>query len=481
MSIVLALVLCGVGVIAPGLSRWRTGDFAGPAALIVATWSIAAGLFLLRMLPYPAMPAQAAGALLLGVGSLLAGTLLAAPLSRRAAPRDWPVPNAGTWVVAFSLVGIAGTLWYVWEVQRLLGLHALLDNSTRIRIALAGYEIPSRFLFLQFFCIIAPILAAGLWLGGTRFRAWQWSVVAACIACTWITTDRTQFFIVVLAVLFMYLLRYGRSLSVTRSIAAVLVAGTALSANFLAVGYWTGRSPENLGFALSAPRASAAAASRRQRVHTPGQPAVRMEDGALEATDSSTLEAVSTSQNKLVAAVYRKTSTLYLYATGSFAAFALWFPPEGPPTYGLHCLYPVVRLFNRLGVLTWELPAPVLGFTKVVRRGNASILFNGYTLLYYPISDFGVVGMVVYCLVLGLIVGITYERTRRVRTSSLHLLLMGQFSVALVLSVFVNKFNSTMSWYLAVATTAPFLVSAIAGAWRDRTGATKPEADVASR
>jgi ABC-type Mn2+/Zn2+ transport system permease subunit len=72
----------------------------------------------------------------------------------------------------------------------------------------------------------------------------------------------------------------------------------------------------------------------------------------------------------------------------------------------------------------------------------------------------------VYCLLTGLLVGTVYERTSRARSSSLHLLLMGQLSVALTLSVFVNKFNNTASWYLAVMTTAPFWVSRLARVFR---------------
>ena len=40
------------------------------------------------------------------------------------------------------------------------------------------------------------------------------------------------------------------------------------------------------------------------------------------------------------------------------------------------------------------------------------------------------------------------------------LLSLGQLSTALVLTVFVNKFNNTASWYIYVWSCAPFLVSA---------------------
>jgi hypothetical protein len=48
--------------------------------------------------------------------------------------------------------------------------------------------------------------------------------------------------------------------------------------------------------------------------------------------------------------------------------------------------------------------------------------------------------------------------------SPLYLLMSSQIAAALVLSVFVNKFNNTASWYVFVLTTAPFTVSAVMGA-----------------
>jgi hypothetical protein len=473
-------------------ARWRTGDYAHPVALVVGAWSLSLGLFLLRMLPYPTLPGSTAVVLLLGAGSLVAGMFLARPLTRRSAPRIWPIAKPTVWLVAYATLGLCGTAWYIWEIHRLLGLGALLHDATRIRIALARYEIPSRFLFLQFFCMIAPLLATGLALGGHRLRAWHWGLVALCAGATWITTDRTQFFTIVLTALFMFLARKGREGSGLELTGAVALAGAALAANFLAVGYWTGRTPGNLGFSLSAPRVSApalrAAARRAPGAAVPALPVtgvgrptapMHLEAGAQDAPDSSLIDPPDPDpRGGLVGVVLRKGSTLYLYATGSYAAFALWYPPSQPLTHGVHALYPVARLLNRIGLLPGPLPSPVLGFSTIVRRGTRSILFNGYTFLYYPLQDFGPAGMMAYCLIVGLFAGLVYERTRRVRGSPVHLLLMGQISVGLALSIFVNKFNSTTAWYLAVATTAPFWVSGLACSWRGR--CRPPTADAAA-
>ncbi len=520
MNIVIALGLCGAGVAALAWARARTGDFANPAALATAVWCSSFGLFLLRMLPYPEMPLLAAATLLLGASALVGGMLLARPLARHAAPRVWQVPGPAVWIVGYACLGLVGTVWYVWEVGRLLGFQTLLHDATRVRIALANYEIPSRFLFLQFFCMIAPILATALTLGAVRLKAWQWGLVVACAGATWVTTDRTQFFTIVITSLFMFLYRYGGTLSVRRLIGGLVLAGLALTANFLAVGYWTGRSPENLGFVLTAPRpgsglASGPAAGARaaaalaatpgprkspgKLARQPGQPSVptapaplpaaggaapaappaapsQLERGTTDAPDALLMQpATPLTRNRFLAAVLRKGSTFYLYATASYAAFALWFPPDQPLTYGVQSAYPVARLLNRVGLISTTLPPQVLGFTKVVRRGTDVILFNGYTFLYYPLRDFGVAGMAAYCLLVGLLIGTVYERTRRMRASALHLVVLGQLTLGIVLSIFVNKFNSTITWYIVFATSLPFWGSALVVRWR--AGRLRPDSE----
>jgi hypothetical protein len=126
----------------------------------------------------------------------------------------------------------------------------------------------------------------------------------------------------------------------------------------------------------------------------------------------------------------------------------------------------VARFLERAGVIRHDVPSPIPGFVKIVRRGNDVDFFNGYAFLYYPISGVCAVGAAVYRLPTGLLEGAAYERTRRARPSSLRLLGMGQLSVALTLSVFVNKFSDTASWYLAVMTTAPSWVGALARLFR---------------
>jgi hypothetical protein len=88
--------------------------------------------------------------------------------------------------------------------------------------------------------------------------------------------------------------------------------------------------------------------------------------------------------------------------------------------------------------------------------GPALVGWNGYTLLYYPFLDFGLAGIFFYCLAIGVAAGIVYQFTRAARDCPVCLLALSQITLALALSIFVNKFNSTAAWYLLLWSTAPF-------------------------
>jgi oligosaccharide repeat unit polymerase len=121
--------------------------------------------------------------------------------------------------------------------------------------------------------------------------------------------------------------------------------------------------------------------------------------------------------------------------------------------------YPIVRLLQRSGLVSMTLPPAIPEFVSLGISGAEDRKFNGYTFLYYPLVDFGPAGALVYAGVIGLIVGLAYGWTRRNRSAPLRLLVMGQLSTALVLSIFVSKFNNTASWYVVVLTALPFLLA----------------------
>jgi oligosaccharide repeat unit polymerase len=161
----------------------------------------------------------------------------------------------------------------------------------------------------------------------------------------------------------------------------------------------------------------------------------------------------------VVGTIVRGRSDLYLYATGSYAAFAVWYQERSPRTHGLHVGYPLFRALQRVGLYSGDLPPHIPPFVAVLPGNPMPFGWNGYTLLYYPLLDFGTAGMVLYCLGVGAFCGAAYQAVRVVRRSPPHLLVAAHTTTALVLSIFVNKFNNTAWWYILLLSLAPFVVS----------------------
>ena len=433
------LILASLAVLA--WWRARTGEFCSPFAVVVASWGLTFSLFLLRLVPFKSISTRAGAIILVGVGSLLAGLFLAPWLDRHPKPRVWSAKGASWWVSLYSLLGIAGTGWYLREVQQRFGLGAILHDAPRVRYALLSYEIPSRFLFLQFLCMAAPLLAAAVAMAGQRLRWWVWGLVLIAWAGTCVTTDRTQFFVVTLAVAFIWLYHSGPNLSLRRIATFTGLAAVVLIANFMVVGYWVGKSADAVGTAPWVGRPTGQSVGVWQRV----------ERQALGYA-----------------------STIYLYATGSYPAFAAYVEEEHPRTYGVQSLYPVARLLERVGIVRGGVPYAIPDPVTIVQTADRTVGFNAFTYLYYPYQDFGTAGVAGYSLLIGLLAGSLHLRTRLVRSSPLHLLVLGQVSMALTLSVFVNKFNNTATWYVLTVTVLPFLATVSLDCMLDRVRTNRP-------
>jgi hypothetical protein len=425
MSTLLAFALPVLGCGATLLARLRDGEFLTPGSALTAAWSISFGLYLMRMLPYGPMPAEAAAVLALGAGCLLAGVRLGRRWCPAIRPEARQAAALEAWLWVYGIAGLTGLAWYLWEVHRLFGFWAFFQQGYEVRSALTEHRIPSHFLFLQLFCVTTPLVAVAALLTGRRLRPGLLLLVAVCVAGTWISTDLTKFYTIVLTVGAMYAYRRGAAFGWKALTGTLVVSGVLLLASFLIVGAWTGKSPRRLGLVLSPPLASSASPADR-----PGP----------------------------LGTVLRNGSTVYLYATASYAAFAVWYPWDHPRTHGLHAVYPAARALQRVGLYSGSLPAHIPQFVAILPGVPVPFGWNGYTLLYYPILDFGLPGMIVYCLAVGAFAGAAYQLMRAARTSPTRLLLVAQVTTALVLSIFVNKFNNTAWWYALVFSLAPFTI-----------------------
>jgi hypothetical protein len=428
----IAIALLTAAAAAPLVSRRVLGDFLSPPAIIVSTWFATLGLFAMRLLPYPPLGRETILIIAAALVSLLAGQVVAIRFvsSRRVPPAEAILPPRHNWWVAlYGALGLAGTAWYIHGIVTILGpqyLRAPLD----VRHALFTYQIPSTFLFLQLFCVAAPLLWLALRLSAVRIGGGATALAWAAAACTLITTDRTQLFTLVLAGTFMLAFRWGARIPLRLAAGVGALTLGLLVVAFLGLGAWHGRSPSRLGIQLTGP-------------------------GGYDAPAPPWVEAL------------QPAAVLYMYATASYAAFDIQVAAQAPSTRGKHTFFPVLRPLQRAGWLDIDLPSPIAPFVPVVHRPDApSIIFNTYTFLYYPYADFGAAGAVAYSGVIGLVTGLVYVVCKRDRRTAWRLLLIGQMSTALALAFFVNKFNNTASWYIFSATMAPFVLDAAYRRWR---------------
>lgn len=432
----IGVALLALAAFAVPVSRRWLGDYFPPATLFLAAWSATLGLFFLRLLPYPPLSGATAALLAGAVGLFLCGAaagqrLMQGPPIESVSSRQI---SANAWVLGYCALGLAGIAWYVWLVITTLGRRAIEDPYA-VRTALGTHEIPSTFLFLAFFCVAGPMLAVAMWLSGARLSRLTVATAAVCGAATWLSTDRTQFFTLVLGAFFGFVFQRGATLTWVPLVQAVVVAALLLVVNFLGVGMLMGKTPATLGLSLQLPAAT-----------EPRQPEpIGSEEGGPPSAPVRLLA---------------RGTTLYLYATASYGALNSLMAQPAPRTHGVYTIYPVARLLERLGAIRGAVPPYVL-FSRPLRLqdGSSDKRFNAYTFLVYPLLDFGVAGAVLYAGLTGVMAGAIYGWARRCRESALAMLLIGNLSVAVVLSIFVNKFNNTASWYIALATVLPLLVA----------------------
>lgn len=427
-----AIILLLLAVAAPVVSRRITGDTFGPLALIALTWGVTAALALLAWIPYHPMASSTWWFIAGNLAALVAGLLVGQRLAQRLPPRWQEPPRIGStgdrfaperWIVPMSIAAITGVAWYVAAAATRLGWRGMLDGE-RLRQALTTYEIPSTFLFLQFFCLVAPLVAAALALTGTRL-SWPARIGAVVAALgTLPTTDRTQVFSLIATLFLMWVFARGRALPGRRLLLVGAVVPAILAANFVAVDAWRRNVLEafELKLTIEAPDSRAAPAAR---------------------------------------AFWRRLTSAYYYATSSYPALDRLLLDPGPGTGGALTFYPVTRALERAG-LGPTTPPYIPGFVTITRPGDGPPAYsNAYTYLYYPLRDFGPRGTVVYSVALGLFCGLAIGWARAARHSPARVLVAAHVSTAIAFLPLFNKFNSSPWWYVGVWTLIPFAIVAL--------------------
>ena len=422
-----ASLLLALAVLTPFVSRRVTGDYLSPPAIVVSTWSIGVGLCLLYLVPYHPLQAGVLWFIAAAVVLLAVGGVVGTRLVRRPPVVDRLTAHAPAWVAAYSLAGLAGIGWYVAQVVGLLGWGGFRDGE-RVRSALSSFQIPSTFLFLQYFCLSAALLGWSLYLGRDTLARRHLILPALCAGGTLITTDRTQCFTLLLSAFCMYCFARAPRLTHVRFLVVSVLCPLILAVNFVAVDAWRVNILAAYGMKL------------------------RVEDPASRATP-------------LKAAAWRRATSAYFYATCSFPALQARLQAPSPPTWGMYTAYPVARLLERAHVLRTPTPPYIPEYVVVTTPvQQPPIETNAYSFLYYPLRDFGRDGALGYTLVLGLLAGAVYGWARRDRASALRIVVVGQVSTGLVFLPFVLKFNNTAWWYVLAWTILPFAAARLSAA-----------------
>jgi len=129
----------------------------------------------------------------------------------------------------------------------------------------------------------------------------------------------------------------------------------------------------------------------------------------------------------------------YVYLTGNIPAFDQYVLRTNEFTWGTFSLLPFFKILTKLLRLDIPLPSEVGIFV------NIPFPFNTYTYLNSAYSDFGVVGVIIYPLLMGFLATYLYMRMRRNPTLG-NVVGTALVSHGLLLSVSTNRFVSTPFW-----------------------------------
>jgi hypothetical protein len=466
----LFLLLVAIATTAIPVSRMKTGDYFSPAAVVLTAWCGSLALYSLFLLRYRLLRPETivfiSAALALLVGGIVLGTMAV----RRRGSRQVPtriqrrVQAPELWLTVYSIIGLLGIVWYVFNVGRTIGIRAFLDSPAQIRVALVKYTFPTEFLFFEFFCMTAPLLAFTLLVTEHRLKIWAWIGPILCTLATWTMTDRTQFFTVLLTSYLIYTYANGGRLSLRRLLVSMVVVAVLLVANFSLVGWWLGKTAKNVGVEIVVPQVALPSMFGGRKSSAVPRPPPSAEGGSwtrIGQTVSTYFSSSGAWIGETVSTYLRRSGALYFYTTASYPALDLLLRDGPSYTLGAHTFFPILRLPERLGLLPFALPSPIGPYRDISSDSKVQPMsFNGYTFLYYPFEDFGTVGALLYALAIGFGCGAVYGLLDSGRQDGRVLILMGAASMSLALSIFVNKFNNTATWYVVTFALLPFALGA---------------------
>jgi len=379
------------------VSKRLLGDYFSPPAIYTFFWAFSLGMLELDLVAYDtlrprvwAVIGTSYAAFMLGCGVVLAYGLCR-PGWLNARPRLDHIDRTRLERVLLALfvLGVAGFAVQVFHLQSAIGLETFVTDP---RAAREGHSNVKYLGFFNILNVFNFVLGAAYLALYKKPRAWVLLIVAWAVLTTFLTTDRTRFFYMVIWGFYVLVYLQRRVRLGPRIIAAAVVTATVLMVFFLLIA----------------------------RVYKK------------EAFDDN-MEFVN------VSSTYAPMIDPYIYLTGSFPVLQAFLEDSHEHTGGKLTFSPIVKLI--------EVVYPELERESFVGKFyRVPIELNACTYLEPFYKDFGFLGTALVPLALGVICMWSYLVMRQ-RKTLFTVIFVALLSFCVTISIFVSHFTQIATWY----------------------------------
>jgi hypothetical protein len=297
-------------------------------------------------------------------------------------------------ILVVFVIGMIGLVQFLMRVQATVGLSAYIETPHEIRQAMALGGVLVEDLKLFNWLNVANVVLSAFYtfvLHG-RWKKLVMCILLVCLVSTIVMEDRTRFFFAVLWTIFV--LAHSRTWRRKTLLMGSLGVLALLLVQFFAVAIWLGK----------------------------------------VAANNPELAKVITIDD-----AWLPVMTAYIYVTGSLPAFQAYLDSAPVSTHGSMSFYPVFKAIN---VINPTLKPPAIVADPVYIPSE----FNVFTWLHQFYTDFGVVGVILGPLLVGLACGLLYFYMRRYNTFY-SIYANGLLCFGLALSFMVNHLTQGPVWY----------------------------------
>lgn len=414
MNVLLFVLSVVMIVVIARLSYWLVGDYFAPWNLFAAAWLSMFGVFSLNLIQY--IPIELSTWLMFAGASacFMCGTLYGLGLSHRIL--EFPVLGESYFqerlhehrlnivILVLLGVGITGQVLYLRAINQMFGLEILLADPAQFLTYQSRFMEDTFFwgkflLYVNYLVCALTIFYMSVYPKQRRIQ--MIVVFLISLVGTVISVKRGPFLIVMLWSGLTY--AYTQQAIIGKRIQGRVLTAIAL-AGILSVSFFVFQ-----GLRLGKTQAA-----------------------------SSTVTGfnIPILSNK---PIYSSLVSPYIYLTGNIAGFDQYVQVNENRTWGAFSAVPLLKVLDRIFDLQLDLPDEVGAFYDIPFR------FNTYTYLDVPYSDWGVIGIILYPLLLGFITTRLYIQMRH-RPSLGNVLGCALIGYGLLFSIVANRFMNTQFW-----------------------------------